>query len=86
MNTENLSNQLFAGATALAGLILVFLGGIVSAYDAFPQEDRFAVRTVYRRRGALSLAGFLASLVSAIFALTTNWWAYPCLLTAAVLL
>jgi hypothetical protein len=73
---KELASDLFAGGSALAGLILVFLGGILSAYDGFAPAARFAVRKKYRRRGALALAGFLAGLAGAALALIFKWLAF----------
>ena len=65
---ENLAGPILAGGTAMAGLILVFLGGVASAYDSYEAVDRNAVRSMYRRRAGFALAGFLASLFSAALA------------------
>jgi len=62
---RNVLSQLFAGGTALAGLVLVFLGGILTSFDAYPTEDKPAVIRKYRARGIIAFSGFLASLVSA---------------------
>jgi hypothetical protein len=56
---------LFAGGTALAGLVLVFLGGILTAYDSYETEDKSAVAATYKRRAWLAFAGFLFALLAA---------------------
>ena|SRR5579864_5953440 len=80
---KDLAGDLFTGGTALAGLVLVFLGGIVSAYDSFSREDKPFVRDRYRRNGALALGGFLASLLAAIFGLIAKSCVLPALLWSA---
>jgi hypothetical protein len=51
-------------SAALAGFILVFLGVAISAYLAFPPETARVVRGPYRRIAVVSLAAFVASLLS----------------------
>ena len=80
---RTLAGDLFTGGTALAGLILVFLGGILSAYDLFPPADRSFVRRRYRINGALALGGFFSALVAAILALAAKWCVLPSLLLSA---
>lgn len=74
MDTHNhLIDLLFSGGTALAGLILVFLGGILTAYDSYDQVSKDAIRVKYKRRATLAFSGFALSLLSAISALVANW-------------
>jgi hypothetical protein len=49
---KDVAGDRFSGASALAGLILVFLGGVLSSYDSFDTDAKFAVRARYRRNGA----------------------------------
>ena len=64
-DAQAILGQLFAGGTALAGLILVFLGGILTSYDAYDTPDKKSVKGKYRRRAWIAFLGFLASLISA---------------------
>src|SRR5258705_3764643 len=66
---DKVGEQLPALGTALAGLILVFLGMIVSAWDGYDSIDRESVRSKYRTRIRLAFAGFLSALFSAGFGL-----------------
>src|SRR5882762_5995012 len=52
-----------AGA-ALAGLLLVFIGAVASAYDSYDSEQQPAVRTMYRQRIWQAFAGFCLSLLA----------------------
>ncbi len=55
-----LTDILFTGGTALAGLILVFIGTIITGYDSFDKVDKKAVHGKYKIRAYIALAGFLA--------------------------
>ncbi len=76
METSGLVSLLFSGGTALAGLILVFLGGILNTYELFDAQQRPAVRKKYRRRAMLCYAGFLCALLSALSALGLFWFPF----------
>jgi hypothetical protein len=58
---------LSAGAT-LAGLVLVFLGGVLNTYAQFDSEQQPAVRKKYRRRAWFCFAGFALTLAGSLFA------------------
>jgi hypothetical protein len=57
-----------AAATALAGLLLVFLGAIAVAFDGYQPQERNPVRGRYQRRAWLGFVGF----TFAIFAAATG--------------
>lgn len=61
---KNVLGQLFAGGTALAGLVLVFLGGILASYESYDPADRSAVKAQYKRRAWAAFWGFVGSLIA----------------------
>ena len=63
--TKNLLGQIFAGGTALAGLVLVFLGSVLASYDSFEPTARRAIKSKYQWRAWLAFAGFAFSLIAA---------------------
>ena len=69
-------NQLFSGGTALAGLILVFLGSVIVAYESYDTQAKKSVQAKYRKRAFLAFGGFIFALVSAVAAIITNWISY----------
>jgi hypothetical protein len=81
VDKHTLIGLLFSGGTALAGLILVFLGGVLSAYDSYSAVAKQAVRPKYKRRAKIGLAGFIFAMSSAILAFMANWllssWLIP---------
>jgi len=73
MDKSALINLLFSGGTALAGLILIFLGGILNSFESYDRANRDTVVPIYRPRVRLSFAGFLSSILSALTALAWHW-------------
>ena len=74
VNTDSVINQLFSGGTALAGLVLVFLGGVLAAFDSYETQQKNAVRDKYKKRAWLSLLGFSTALIAAVCAFVANWF------------
>lgn len=77
MDINALVNLLFSGGTALAGLILVFLGGVLNAYESFDPASREFAKQKYRFRIKASLFGFLSAVLSALSALAYYWFSRP---------
>src|SRR5689334_9560434 len=84
--TAHVADQVLTASTALAGLILVFIGSVVSAYDGYETPDQPAVRARYQWRGWFAFAGFAFSLLSALTALAYNWAPSPCMIDASLAL
>ena len=62
-----------AGAgTALAGLILVYLGAVAVRYETLDPKDQASARDVYRRHARRAFRGLVIALVAPIAALTAN--------------
>lgn len=59
----------FSGSTALAGLILVFLGSVFNTFDGYEKQAQSRVAGRFKRRAWVSFLGFLCALGSAAFAL-----------------
>jgi hypothetical protein len=72
--TKVILDEVFAGATALAGLILVFLGAVFTSYDSYQPDQQADVAAKYKNRALISLIGFLSALVSASLALGAHWF------------
>jgi len=84
VDATHILDQVFNGSTALAGLILVFLGVVLAGYESYDATEKPGVRCRYQRRGYLTFAGFLAALVSAWLAMLTNWVQSPILTYGAL--
>ncbi len=75
-----------AAATALAGLLLVFMGAILASFDGYEKREQKAVVVRYRRRAGFALVGFLLALISAATALVGKWLEIPCLILSSLAL
>lgn len=71
---EDISGDLAAAATALAGLMLVFMGAVSTGFDAYDAAQQTAVKGKYLRRVWLAFAGFLSSLIAAACGLLGKWY------------
>lgn len=76
-HAEKILELIFTDGTALAGLVLVFLGALLTSFDGYDAEGQSAVRRKYQRRARLALSGFIAALGSATLALAG--FCVPCL-------
>ena len=85
MGTDMLISLLFSGGTGLAGLILVFLGGTINAYEAYSTLEKKAVRSKFRIRAWLGFAGFLSAILSALSALSMIWFHVDPLQTISII-
>ena len=72
-----IAGVIVGAGTALAGLILVFLGGIFTSYESYDADQQTAVRSKYILRASLALAGFITALLAAGFGLAAHWLC-PC--------
>jgi hypothetical protein len=73
MDLPSLVSHLFAGGTAFAGLVLVFLGGVITAYESYDPTQKSAVRKKYQARAWVAFTGFVTALLSAVAALLASW-------------
>lgn len=82
----NVAGEVAGAAAALAGLILVFLGSVATAFDSFQKQEQNAVRARYQRRAWFTFVGFVLSLLVVALALVGKWLGSPCAALAAMVL
>ncbi len=70
-----LVTSVFAASAALAGLLLVFLGIVISSYQSFPGTTPAAVTARFRSAGRWILAAFFLALATVGLALA--WLLHP---------
>jgi uncharacterized membrane protein len=68
----SLASDIVGAATALAGLILVYLGAAAVRYESLDPKDQSAVRDVYRRHAARAFRGIVIALLAAVAALLSK--------------
>ena len=80
------AGEIAGSATALAGLILVFLGAIASSFEAYSKQEQTTVKAVYQRRAWFAFVGFALSLSASVSALAAKWLSQACLAFVALVL
>lgn len=68
------ASEVASAATALAGLILVYLGSVAAGFDSFRPEEKRANKPRYARRATWGFAGMLVSLLAALLAVAAKWF------------
>ena len=80
MDGTAVSGEVVTAGTALAGLILIYIGSLVTAYEArTPGGERNAVKLQFLGRAWLAFVGFSFALASAAFGVIGKWIASPCM-------
>lgn len=69
-----MASDIVGAGTALAGLVLVFLGSVSNGYEAYAPQERRSVVKKYRRRALAAFAAFALALGAALFGLLSKWW------------
>ena len=64
-----LGGDIIAAGTALAGLILVYLGAVANEYGRFPTTDQRAVRDIFIRRAWFATFGIIFAISASGIAL-----------------
>ena len=72
LELRDLANHLVTASAALSGLVLVFLGAILNAYDQYAATEQEAVRASYRFRAWMGLWGFGLSLAGGVMAVIAS--------------
>ena len=68
----SIAGDIADAGTALAGLILVYLGAVAVRYETLDPKDQSSGRDVYRRHARRAFRGIVIALIAAIAALTAN--------------
>ena len=71
VETQELANITASAGTAFAGLILVFFGGVVSAFDSHEGKTP-KVKERYRRKARLTFFAFFISLIAVLL----SFWSF----------
>jgi hypothetical protein len=81
-----LSGDVVTGASALAGLFLVYLGNVATGFGSYEKQAQAAVRRGFQIRGWLAVAGIVLAILSAVLALVGKWSGSNSAAAAAIVL
>ena len=65
--------EVASASTALAGLLLVYLGSLATSYGSFTPQERRAVRKSHYTRGWTAFCGMVICLLAAAAAIAAKW-------------
>jgi uncharacterized membrane protein len=72
LDLVSVASDIADAGTALAGLILVYLGAVAVRYETLDPKDQASARDVYRSHARRAFRGIVIALVAAIAALTAE--------------
>lgn len=73
------SGEVATAGTALAGLIIIYIGALATAFEARnPGGERNAVRLKFLARAWLAFVGFMFAASSALLSVVGKWITSPC--------
>jgi len=72
LDIVSIAGDIADAGTALAGLILVYLGAVAVRYETLDPKDQSSGRDVYRRHARRAFRGIVIALIAAIAALTAK--------------
>ena len=80
------AGDIVAASSAIAGLILVYIGAISSSFASFQAQERRTVVGSHQRRAWFAFVGLVLLLLSVSLALCGKWLDVQCLTLAALVL
>jgi hypothetical protein len=81
-----IATDVVAGGSALAGLILVYIGGVAASYASYRPEDQPAVRWRYLWKIWFAFIGAVLAIVAAGLALIAKWCDVSLMATASIVI
>jgi hypothetical protein len=81
-----IAGEIAGAATALAGLILVFLGATAASFGGYEKTAQKTVRSRYQQQGWSALLGLIFALAATFFALIAKWNVHEGLAVTAFIL
>jgi hypothetical protein len=74
------------GATALAGLVLVYLGSVAAGYAGYEIEQQRTIRSRFQARAWFAFVGMVLAIIAAMLAIVGKWTHDTCVASAAIAL
>ena len=72
LDLVSVASDVAAAGSALAGLILVYLGAVAVRYETLDPKDQSSARDVYRRHARRAFRGLVIALAATVAALTAK--------------
>jgi hypothetical protein len=69
-----IATDVIASGSAFAGLVLVYMGGVVSSYAAYPPLARPDVRNRFLVKVWFAFVGAILSVLAVLLALAAKWY------------
>lgn len=84
MDGTAVAGEVVTAGTALSGLILIYIGSIVTAFGAYAPAEQKSVRLRFAGRAWIAFVGFFLALLSAGLAVVGKWIGNPCISDVSV--
>jgi len=78
------AGEVVTAGTALAGLILIYIGSLVTSYGSYQAAEQKSVRIKFLARAWVAFVGFVLALAAAGLAILGKWIVSPCAANASV--
>jgi hypothetical protein len=75
----DLGSDVITAGTALAGLVLVFVGALSTSFDSYDPTEKKSVRLRYQTRLWFAFTGFSCAVGAALLAILGKWIENECL-------
>ena len=72
LDLVSVASDVAAAGSALAGLILVYLGAVAVRYETLDPKDQSSARDIYRRHARRAFRGVVLALVATVAALAAK--------------
>lgn len=73
MDSISIAGEIVGASTALAGLILVYLGGLAASYASYQPQERKSVKASHQKRAWIAFSGLALALLAAALGLLGKW-------------
>ncbi len=74
IDVTEIGGDVVTGASAFTGLVLVYLGAVVSSYQSYDPVQADTVRAAYQRRAWFATIGILVSALAVLSATFAKWF------------
>lgn len=73
LDALGIAGDIIQGGTALAGLMIVFIGNATAGYSSFDKTQQKAVRDVFHQRAWFGFWGVFVAIIAVLLAVLAKW-------------